>query len=69
MLFLGKPSRVGKIWQEALGVTQEEIEGVHRSSIYAGKWFMKIKMKTRIDVNKRFADTRGRAEDEDVKFR
>ena len=60
-------SRVGKILEEVLGVKQEEIEGVHRSSIFAGKGYMKIKMKERIDVNRRFAKTRGRAEDEDVK--
>lgn len=58
------PNIVGKLLMDKIGNTSKEIEGVHRSGIQGRKGFMKIKMKQKIDVNKRFGKSGGKAEDE-----
>ena len=60
-------SVVGKILMDKLGIEAHEIAGVHRSGIMGKQGFMKIRMKQKIDVSKRFAKAGGKAENESGK--
>ena len=62
------PSYMGSFCMDKLGLVKDEIMGVHRYGINQERsaGYIKIKMKKDIDVNQRFQDINGRAEDQNI---
>ena len=60
------PAYLGEFCMSKLGITKEEILGVHRYGIAKDRMdgFLKIKTKIEINVNQRFKAIKGIAEDE-----